>query len=174
MKRFVIVVVVLIACLGLAPSAAFADLINGLEDINRLEDAVLGMSSKLPATGTTKNILTLSGTTMNLSGNVNPADVVWNLNGASGANQDITISSSATAIGTFLAPNQHILVDNATVEGEVIGGGNGAQLSIHSSSKVTAPEIPTVIPEPMSMILLGTGLVGFVGVTRRKLRKPRF
>ncbi len=121
-------------------------------------------------TGTTKNILTLSGTTMFLTGGITAGDIVWDFNGASFDNNksDITISSGATVYGTFLGPDQSITVDHGNILGEVIGGGDGGFVSIHSSSQITAPPT-TPVPEPITMFLGGTGLLALGYAARKRL-----
>ena len=69
---------------------------------------------------------------------------------------DITITSGATVFGTFLGPNQQFIVDHGYVTGEIVGGGNGAQISIHSGSTVTSP--PTSVPGPV----VGAGFPGLL------------
>jgi choice-of-anchor A domain-containing protein len=98
-------------------------------------------------TSTGKDPLVLSGVLMSLTGGVTADNVLWNLSGAGG---DVSISSGeCTVYGTFLAPYRNVLVDNADVFGQVIGGGGaGNYLSIHSTSSVT------LVPEPATVALL--------------------
>jgi Ice-binding-like len=104
------------------------------------------------------NVLNLSGLTMNLKGGLTSDNILWNLKGSGG---DINISSgTALVYGTFLAPDRNITVDNADVFGRVIGGGEGNQLIIHSSSTITGP----AVPEFSSIALMSLMLLGFGGI----------
>ena len=121
-------------------------------------------------TTTGHDILSLSGATMNI-GTINPDNIVWNFNGLGG---DLNINAMAAGqkvYGNFLAPERNILSDHGIVEGRLIGGGSGQELSIHSGSEITQPPTgpPPVIPEPTTM-LFGVALVGFMGASRRRSR----
>ena len=122
---------------------------------------------------TSAHQVTLSGMTMTLVGGVVANNILWDLNGGGG---NVVISSGATVDGTFLAPFRSITVDNATINGRVIGGGSPNPtdgslnfLSIHSSSQINAP---AAVPEPSSMLLLGTALAALVG-SRKKGHRER-
>lgn len=104
-------------------------------------------------TSADKDPLVLSGANIILNG-VSTANVLWNLAGTGG---DVTISSSANVFGTILAPFRDITVDNATVIGSVIGGGNGAFLSIHSSAQILVPEPSTIVGGLLLLLPLGAG-----------------
>jgi hypothetical protein len=70
--------------------------------------------------------------------------------------------------GNFLAPARNITADHRIVLGRLSGGGNGAEVSIHSGSEISIPNgPPPVIPEPTTM-LFGVGLVAFTGLSRRR------
>jgi len=115
------------------------------------------------------DILSLSGATMNI-GSINPDNIVWNFNGLGG---DLNINAMAAGqkvYGNFLAPDRNILSDHGIVQGRLIGGGSGSELSIHSGSEITQPPSgpPPPVPEPTTM-LFGVALVGLMGTSRRRL-----
>jgi len=114
------------------------------------------------ATANTGHILTLSGTTMNITG-VNPGNIYWAFNGLGG---DLVISSGATVYGNFLAPDRQIVVDHGNVTGRIIGGGSGTLLNIHSSSHI-------VIPEPSTFVSLIIGLATMAIVLGRTALRRR-
>lgn len=108
--------------------------------------------------------LTLSGVQMNLTGGIQAADIVWNLNGLGG---NIEISSGAVVDGIFLAPDRAITSDHGDVLGELIGGGSGTLLSVHSGSEITSQSVPD---GGSTVALLGSALVG-LGLLRRKISR---
>jgi hypothetical protein len=119
--------------------------------------------------------LTLSGAVMNIT-NVNVDNIFWDLNGLGGS---VAISSGAFVYGTFLAPDRGILVDNAAIEGRVIGGGgyqdsHSNSLSIHSSSHINSPDQGPPTPTPgvplPSAAGAGIALMGVLGLSRRHRR----
>jgi hypothetical protein len=114
-------------------------------------------------------------TAMNIGG-VDPSHILWNLTGTSG--NIFQTSGGGTEFGTFLATmGGAFQFSNLNLTGQLINTGGNIQFV--SGSTIPnfvpfAPPEPTVIPEPASMILLGSGLIGFVMIGRRKLSKPRF
>lgn len=122
------------------------------------------------------NTLVLSGTTMTLLGDINPGNILWNVTG----NQPgvVTISSGANVDGIFLAPLRNISVNNATLDGAVIGGGrtsggpSGIGLNVSSSTiNLPAPAPPVETPEPSTLTMMGAGVISLFGVLRRKQRR---
>ena len=113
-------------------------------------------------TSGTGHVFTLSGMTINLTGGVVADGILWNLDGAGG---DIVISSGADVVGTFLAPDRQIVSDHGTIEGRLIGGGNGTEISVHSGSEITAPH--SVPDGGSTLALLGAALLGLKGLKRK-------
>src|SRR5215469_5302110 len=101
---------------------------------------------------------------------VNPDQILWNITASSG-NCFSTSGGSAMQFGTFLAVNGcNFQFSNLGLTGQLINVGGNIQFVSGSSINAFAPFIGTqeVIPEPSTLLLLGTGLAGVVGATRRK------
>ena len=113
-------------------------------------------------TGAGHDVLTLSGTNMILMGGISASQILWDLDGAGG---DVSITSDANLYGTFLAPDRNFLMDSAALLGQIIAGGDGSYLSIHSTSTVTMPG--GQVPDGGSgLMLLGFALGGLKGLHR--------
>jgi hypothetical protein len=106
------------------------------------------------ATTAGHDILTLSGMVMSIT-SVLANNIFWDLNGAGG---DVTITSGAIVFGNFLAPDRNLLSDHGIVTGRLIAGGSGSELSVHSGSQITIPNVP----EPSTLVLLGAALISLV------------
>ena len=111
-------------------------------------------------------------TPMNIDG-VLPGHILWNLTGTSG--NIFQTSGGGVEFGTFLATaGGSFQFSNLNLTGQLINTAGNIQFVSGSKIPDFVPFAPTEIPEPASAFLLGTGLLGFVSVTRRKLRKPSF
>jgi hypothetical protein len=56
---------------------------------------------------------------------------------------------------------------DVSTNGDVTGtGGNGINLTVYAQAGL--PSLPSATPEPNSLVLLGTGVLGLVGAVRRK------
>lgn len=83
----------------------------------------------------------LNGGIIQLTGGVTADNVLFNL---VGTGNGVTIDKPVgDAAGIFLAPLRDIILDKATLEGAIIGGGGGNGLTVHSGANLIG-----VIPEP--------------------------
>jgi PEP-CTERM motif len=78
----------------------------------------------------------------------------------------LTISTNGlVTTGVFLDPTGNIQINHTVLDGRLFGG-DTQNLAIVSGAEILAPG---VTPEPSSILLFGTGLLGLGGILRRRL-----
>jgi hypothetical protein len=138
-----------------------------------LNDTVAGATFLIDVTG---NFAVNTGSSILESGNLYNYNVMFNLEGTGGTGNTIVCISSftnrctssgsdtTTVQGIILAPFRTLLIDAATVDGEVISGAGGASgLVLSNTASVDAPE-------PATLMLVSTGLAG-LGLRIRRIRR---
>jgi hypothetical protein len=191
MKRILWMTLLLVLAL---PMAAFAD--AGI-DFTNAGGTLSGTSAGLTLTGST--LINISGVKGDLgtvefaTGALTSGTLQGNATFAGGGSFTIWSNTSGTLFsGGFDGPVTWSLVTlsngthNYTLTGSISGswmGGSSTvfgatvQLTINTgkgffngSTSISSGDTNIVVPEPGSLTLMGTGLLGFAGVLRRKLK----
>jgi hypothetical protein len=107
------------------------------------------------------------GGTIDLTGGITSDQVLFNI---VGSNNSLTISTNgATETGTFLDPNGSISMNHSVLDGRLFGG-DGDNMQIVSGAYIDAPAGPASTPEPASLVLLGTALLGCAAFCKRRMK----
>lgn len=172
--------VVLLALLALAlPVVAAADTLD-------FENAGPANSTTVQGTATAGSAITLTsnldvirdittGTKTNVDGTVvvstgtltavagNPGEFSF-----TGGTVTITLGSSTLFTGTFTSGNVVLLAGGGYDISGTLNNGTAFNTELNAAGTISGDTIVT--PEPGTLGLLGTGLVGLAGMVRRKLR----
>lgn len=104
-----------------------------------------------------------------LTGGLDIDSVLWNYSGT----KNLSLNNNASSypipdafMGIILAPNAAISLVNANLDGRVFGG-DSSDMQIVSGDTINAPAATSPVPEPASILLLGTMLLGLASVVWR-------
>jgi PEP-CTERM motif len=190
MKRILWMTLLLVLAL---PMAAFAD---SNVDLTNLGGTLVGTSAGLTLTDST--LIHMNGTLGNLgtvefaTGALLSGTLQGNATFAGGGSFTIVSNTNGTLFSgafdgpvtwslTTLANGTHNYTLTGAISGSWMGGatvyGATSQLTINTgrgffngSTSIASGDTNIVVPEPGSLTLMGTGLLGFAGVLRRKLK----
>ena len=168
--------VVLLALFALALSTVASATTYNIVDGGSVALGVASFSGSATAGGTitiTAPLVTVngSGATGNLSfttGTLTAAGGgVFDFNGGS---LSLTVGSSTVFTGTFSSGTVTVNGTNAYTISGTLSNGAGFITTIDTHGDVRGSGTVVVSPEPGTLGLLGTGLIGIAGIVRRKLR----
>lgn len=168
--------VVLLALFALALSTVASATTYNIVDGGSVALGVASFSGSATAGGTitiTAPLVTVngSGATGNLSfttGTLTAAGGgVFDFNGGS---LSLTVGSSTVFTGTFSSGTVTVTGTNAYTISGTLSNGAGFITTIDTHGDVRGSGTVVVSPEPGTLGLLGTGLIGIAGIVRRKLR----
>jgi hypothetical protein len=190
MKRILWMTLLLVLAL---PMAAFAD---SNVDLTNVGGTLVGTSAGLTLTDST--LIHMNGTLGNLgtvefaTGALLSGTLQGNATFDGGGSFTIVSNTNGTLFSgafdgpvvwslTTLANGTHNYTLTGAISGSWMGGatvyGAASQLTINTgrgffngSTTIASGDTNIVVPEPGSLTLMGTGLLGFAGVLRRKLK----
>ncbi len=142
--------------------------ITGNVSLNNANLTLTGTKSDFFVVNIGGNV-SLVGTAMfKLGGGVTPDHVLYNLT-KSGCTVSTNIGDAI--YGTLLGPGCSFTLDG-NFYGEIIGGGSSITLmsgAVVNQRSLTPPPTPPAVPEPATLVLFGSGLLGMAGTMRRRL-----
>ncbi|MGA2936962.1 MAG: collagen-binding domain-containing protein [Syntrophobacteraceae bacterium] len=100
------------------------------------------------------------GGTIVLTGGLTSDEVLFNI---PGSNSSLRINTNgAIETGTFLDPNGTISMNHSVLDGRIFGG-DSSNMQIVSGAYINDP----AVPEPSTVLLIGSGLVGLAAFRKR-------
>jgi hypothetical protein len=109
---------------------------------------------------------------VSLTGGITSDQVLFNFVGTGG--ELGAAANKAVASGIFLAPNMKVNIDAVTIDGRLFGGGS---LTSNNDFKIVSnafvnqpPSSSAAVPEPASLTLFGTAIIGLIGWHWRRRR----